>query len=382
MFNHSGSYNLGCEAIIISTIKILEKARPGNEFVLSSYRPHEDLALKNSLALLPFEAKALKATEHARAYINYHLFKNESYSIKKAYSDFLVEAKKSDLCLSVGGDTYCYSDNPIIRLLSEEILKSGKKLFLWGASIGKEDLDDKKVKNLSNFSGIFARESLTYDLLNNENINENVFLYPDPAFNLDGKTIKLPTEIEKQNTVGINISPLICEQNETVLKSMVKLAVYITENTDMTLVLVAHVKAGHKADKEILRKFYKLLPSSVKERIIEFDDNLNSEQTKYLISKLRFLICARTHASIAAYSSGVPTLVLGYSVKAQGIAKDILGCENYVVDVREKRFEERLFNEFFKLMKNEKYVREKLEEKAGKIKEASLKAGEKLMDIL
>lgn len=40
---------------------------------------------------------------------------------------------------------------------------------------------------------------------------------------------------------------------------------------------------------------------------------------KGYISRCRFLVAARTHASIAAYSTGVPALVAGYSVKARGL---------------------------------------------------------------
>ena len=52
---------------------------------------------------------------------------------------------------------------------------------------------------------------------------------------------------------------------------------------------------------------------------------------KGYISRCRFMIASRTHASIAAYSSKVPTIVLGYSVKARGIARDIFKSEKNVV---------------------------------------------------
>ena len=43
---------------------------------------------------------------------------------------------------------------------------------------------------------------------------------------------------------------------------------------------------------------------------------------------------ARTHATIAAYSTCVPTVVFGYSVKSIGIAKDIFGTtDHYVLPV-------------------------------------------------
>ena len=45
---------------------------------------------------------------------------------------------------------------------------------------------------------------------------------------------------------------------------------------------------------------------------------------------------ARTHSTIAAYSSDVPTLVIGYSVKSRGIATDLFGSyENYCLPVQE-----------------------------------------------
>ena len=64
-----------------------------------------------------------------------------------------------------------------------------------------------------------------------------------------------------------------------------------------------------------------------------------SSKTKARRSLNRLLRCARrssarTHAVIAAYSSGVPTLALGYSVKAKGLAEDIFGVDTpYVLPI-------------------------------------------------
>ncbi|MBR5116894.1 MAG: polysaccharide pyruvyl transferase family protein, partial [Lachnospiraceae bacterium] len=49
------------------------------------------------------------------------------------------------------------------------------------------------------------------------------------------------------------------------------------------------------------------------------------------IAGCQFFIGARTHATIAAYSSLVPTLVVGYSVKSRGIARDLFGGEQGLV---------------------------------------------------
>ncbi len=70
---------------------------------------------------------------------------------------------------------------------------------------------------------------------------------------------------------------------------------------------------------------------------------------------------ARTHASIAAYSTGVPTLVVGYSLKAKGIAKDLFGSyEDYVMPVQELKSQEDLWNKFQFIVENETQIKQEL----------------------
>ena len=71
---------------------------------------------------------------------------------------------------------------------------------------------------------------------------------------------------------------------------------------------------------------------------------------------------ARTHATIAAYSSCVPTLGVGYSVKARGIARDLFGTEdNYVLPVQTLKKENQLTDAFMWLSQREYTVRAHLE---------------------
>ena len=69
------------------------------------------------------------------------------------------------------------------------------------------------------------------------------------------------------------------------------------------------------------------------DRVILIEDQ-SCDKLKYYISKCDVMIAARTHASIAAYSQCIPTLVIGYSVKSKGIASDLFGTdENFVLPV-------------------------------------------------
>jgi colanic acid/amylovoran biosynthesis protein len=55
--------------------------------------------------------------------------------------------------------------------------------------------------------------------------------------------------------------------------------------------------------------------------------NFSAEEFKAIISRCDFLVAERMHAAIAGLSTGVPTLVVGYSIKARGILSDLLGPE-------------------------------------------------------
>jgi polysaccharide pyruvyl transferase WcaK-like protein len=70
--------------------------------------------------------------------------------------------------------------------------------------------------------------------------------------------------------------------------------------------------------------------------------NIGARQVKWVISKCRYFIGARTHATVAAFSTGVPTISIAYSKKARGINRDIFGheimsgntacCQEYIVE--------------------------------------------------
>jgi colanic acid/amylovoran biosynthesis protein len=66
-------------------------------------------------------------------------------------------------------------------------------------------------------------------------------------------------------------------------------------------------------------------------RHFKFDNHLqiaggdfSASDFKGIISQCDLVIAERMHAAIAGLSNGVPTVVIGYSVKAEGILSDLL----------------------------------------------------------
>ena len=96
----------------------------------------------------------------------------------------------------------------------------------------------------------------------------------------------------------------------------------ILSNTDMRICLIPHVVWEYNNDRKPLISLYKKFKDT--NRVILLEDH-NCEELKGFISRCRFFVGARTHATIAAYSTCVPTLVVGYSIKSRGIATDLFG---------------------------------------------------------
>lgn len=103
---------------------------------------------------------------------------------------------------------------------------------------------------------------------------------------------------------------------------------HILDTTDGAVALIPHVIQAGNSDFSVLQPIYERFCSTGRVLLVP---EQNCMQLKYVISQCRLFIGARTHATIAAYSTGVPTLALGYSVKSHGIAVALFGTDRHYV---------------------------------------------------
>ena len=356
MYPHGGSGNHGCEAIVRSSVKLI-----GGDVTLFSKNVNEDIKSGlNEVCAIDVAEKPI--AKRSFSYLKAS-FKSRVWGNKKAFDELVFqhiidEAKESDYFLSIGGDNYCYDIPEFIYLVNRMIDEVGAKRILWGASVEPNAVDERMLKDLSGYDKIWTRESLTYEALQAKGLTQT-FLLPDPAFVLDKKELPLPNGFVEGNTVGINVSPMIIgyEKNQGMtLQNYVNLIQYIIDKTDMQVGLIPHVVWSHNDDRKPLTQLYEMFKDSG--RVVMIEDH-NAEELKGYIARCRFMVVARTHASIAAYSTQVPTLVVGYSVKARGIAKDIFGTEEkYVIPVQSLQREDDLMDGFKWLMAHETGIKE------------------------
>lgn len=377
LFNHAGSKNHGCEALVRGTVNIIENSDGNAEFALSSYDAQADNI--DGVEVKQSATRELTFSEKIIAALDLRINKSEKYALEKMYSTVVADASECDVCLSVGGDTYCYGNNHGIQVLTKELKKAGKKVILWGASIGKEDLTEEKLKSLGDFDAIFAREPITFELLKEANANDKIFLFSDPAFCMERASVEMPEGFTRENTLGFNISPLIAKSNPKTLEIAENFIDFIFENTTLKVLLVPHVVEDNNNDYEFMKPVYEKFSETG--RIAILPQTLNAMQYKGYIAHTRFFIGARTHSTIAAYSSGVPTIALGYSVKARGIAKDIFGEERNVLNFNSMTDAAPLKKEFLKLVEEENEIKGELMRSIPLRMRSAMEAGEMLQKI-
>lgn len=336
LYAHGGSGNHGCEAIVRSTAMLLKDAV--SDAVLLSYAPDEDIyygvdkIVRVGAELHPINRKSMLFLQ---AYLKQKLFGDYHLMDALQHKQAIDELPEVDAAFFIGGDNYCYSDVKNYIPINAFMRKKVKKTILWGTSVEPELLKDKDIaQDMEKYSLIVARESISYEAL--KKVNPNTILLPDPAFFLEPEICELPQGFEESKTVGINISPLILERETVPGQTMAnyeEMIQYLLEHTEEKIALIPHVVWENNDDRIPLRKLYSKFAHTG--RVILVEDH-NCRQQKYIISKCSLFVGARTHATIAAYSTGVPTLVVGYSVKSTGIAKDIFGTsEKYVIPIQD-----------------------------------------------
>ena len=219
-------------------------------------------------------------------------------------------------------------------VINGRLRRAGKPLVLWGCSIDPERIAGE-LNDLRQYSLIVARESITAKALADAGLP--VRRQCDPAFFLRREDLPLPAGWREGNTVGVNVSPLILQHAKdqgAALDAFKALIRHILADGEAAVALIPHVTWAHDNDLDALNAIKAAFADEP--RVFLLPGNLNAMQLKGYIARLSALVTTRTHASIAAYSTAVPTLVIGYSVKARGIARDLFGDEEgHLIPVQE-----------------------------------------------
>lgn len=336
VYQHQSSLNHGCEALVYTISKQIKDVCPDSQLAVASFFREDDEKFD-----FPNVECFIQNTQWLRRFtfpwfiyqVDRWLLRNRTVQESVMYCKPCYDAAKTaDVCIAIGGDTYCYNKGKEHWPLERKIKKLGKKMMLWGCSIEPEDVPGELAEHLSNFDVITVRDPISYDALVNGGVKSKIVHCADPAFLLPMQECNLPEGWKEGKMVGLNFSPMVMgsmREKDSPRKAICGLVDYILESSDDRIMLIPHVRLSFSDDMDELRPIYEKYKSSGRVLLVD-DDSLNARQLKYMISKCKTFVGARTHAIIAAYSTGVPTLSIGYSVKARGIARDLFGSEESI----------------------------------------------------
>lgn len=229
-----------------------------------------------------------------------------------------------------GGDGFSdiYNSNTFYNRLPDTLiaLKAGIPLIILPQTLGpftnsKNLAIAKKI--LKRAQTVYVRDECFNDELNKLNVKYEI--------SNDLSAFMVPQYIDFDilpYSIGLNISGLAYSNNFQSLSNQFSNYHYLCQKIvecfqkiNRTIYLISHsynYNNPEEGNDDLLaaKQFYESL--SNKNNIILIDRDLNSPETKYVISKMSFFIGTRMHANYAAIFSKVPLFGLSYSYKFKG----------------------------------------------------------------
>ncbi|MDO4583958.1 MAG: polysaccharide pyruvyl transferase family protein [Planctomycetia bacterium] len=401
--------NRGCQALQMTTTMILERYFPHATYVHANLF-HD----RNPLLIASPEGKYPQIYEISpRRNLAFYLWGANLCGCQfwglpapmkvKKFIKNLERAQNPGLLLALGGDNWSMDYGKLaLYLFTEPFHYAARRHFptvLWGASVGpfsrSRSLERKMQSLLRSLHLILVRESLSLEYLHSLDISENVFQVADPAFLLPVRPPKaFPDTLRKileKGAVGLNLSPLLMryiqKPRSQWMDRMVSLVVHLLQRLDYPLILIPHVMMEPEIfpdnhDFFFLQELHAQLPSAYQKRTFLYDARQDDcTQIKWVISRLVAFIGVRTHATIAALSSGVPTFSIGYSIKSRGINRDLFGHEAWMVPFSE--LDEKSFpTKIHALLQEKSAIQSTLAQKIPEMRTLAWKNGEYLQEMM
>ncbi len=389
--------NRGCEAIVRGTMAVLRRAF-GDQIrvTAASFGPPELI-----------REQALTETDPA---IRHVPLLYGRFSIPWALDQFRKRlkmpasaerwilgsaVKDARVALEIGGDNYSldYGAPREFMALDRFLVASGLPVVLWGASVGPFDADSEFEKemlgHLRTLSGIYARESSSAQYLESRGLSA-VRRVADPAFVMEATE---PPESKSglklsEGAIGVNFSPhmalYVTEGDLDRWRHICSDAIVQTvRQTGREVLLVPHVflKTPYNDDHGFLVSVSAQVHEKAGLSVPVLAAGLAASQIKWMIAKCAVFAGCRTHSTIAALSSGVPTLSLAYSRKARGLNQDIYDSLEYCLDPSDMTAD-LIAQRLERVLANSPAIRERLAALIPTLKARAFAAGEYLAECL
>lgn len=349
----NGPYsNRGCEAIVRGSVELLSERFSGASYILSSFglsRFDDACGEKDSRIIHNPHRDCLSLRKYSPEWWMWRCAygRSKEYLLRRRFGAQLRSALRSDAALMLGGDNYTldYEVPTVYVELNRALLSTGIPVVLWGASVGPftthPEFEDLMREHLRQITLIMARESETVAYLRSIGVEDNVRAVADPAFVMTPSEPSLPddlAEFVERRPLGLNLSALAGNYGSargTRWTDTARSCVQALLDSGLgPVLLVPHVTID-AADGNDHAFLVSATEGIQDDRLRILPPVLNAQEYKWAISKTRAFAGTRMHSTVAALSTCVPTLSLGYSMKSRGINKDVFGHTEWLLPVEQ-----------------------------------------------
>ena len=397
----NGAYhNRGCEGIVRGTMEILrQEFVNGVQAQLGIVATKEVVAAQLESEIDPevsaFPLSSLKTRRGTLGWLSEKASAHLNLGIYPHLADLRKNVLSPDLVLEIGGDNYSldYGRSNYFIAMDRHLQKRGNSVVLWGASIGPFDADpifsQRMFKHLRTLKAVFVRETDSLDYLYANGLTDNVYLMSDPAFIMTPTappTNKISFELPV-GAIGINLSKMAAyyrgqRPGDVNMKEWLAFCIKLVKSAatlNRPILLVPHVGVSNLGteDFDLLLAVWRAVVKDVDVPVTVLTQDLNAAELKWIISHCAVFAGARTHSTIAAISSCVPTLSISYSMKAKGINRDVYGHLHHCIHVTDLSPEN--FTEHLRiLLDDESSIRTYLSSRVKELQARAWDAGKKL----
>lgn len=338
-----GLRNRGVEALVVPTIEQLHQRHPHLPISILTRTPDYD-----EIRLQHYGAKLIDRTlSHStpfRTRLKRLGAKLPFYQPKETPA---VQAlREASVVIASGGDIFSSDYGGLYQHLKplEIALDAKVPIVFLAQSIGPFKTDQEAqawLKVARHSKLITVREKISYSYLTEKlGLSTNLVKHTaDPAFLLQPSSPKAVANMfssycikKDQPVIALSISQGIttfsgCDADKH-LKAWHQVIKLLIDELNAQVLLIPHVQENYVTndDRIAATKLLRSLDFDPRVRLAGADHS--ASEFKGLIGACDMVIAERMHAAIAGLSSGVCTVAVGYSIKAEGIMTNLLGTES------------------------------------------------------
>ncbi|MBE9220221.1 polysaccharide pyruvyl transferase family protein [Dolichospermum flos-aquae] len=331
----TGMRNRGVDALVSTTIENIHAIDNQINIIVQTQTPE-------------YDRWKLRDFEYTTTFGYPENFKDKlKNKLSSFYSSFAFDydlIKSSDLLIASGGDLFTSDYKGALEFYLKPLklaLKLDVPIVLLGQSISFNTTEEEKyfLELARHAKLITVRESISYSYLTDKlrlpssivkQTADSAFLLKIPAKKIIDNLLQSYGCIQGKPLVVISPSQGIANYSNTDegshFKSWTQVIDFILNRLDAQILIIPHAQDPKRDDRTIGSNLHQFFEYDSRIHLAGADHT--ASEFKGMISHADFVIAERMHAAIAGLSSCVPTVVVGYSIKAEGIMADLLGDQS------------------------------------------------------